>query len=198
MSFATRNTGRRGEGGGLRPARHAGAWYPGTRASLSAELESMMGAAESPEGSSPFALIGPHAGVRYSGAVAGKGYAHLKGRSFGRVWLLGPSHHVSFEGLALPPEGIRGYGTPLADLAVDLDAVDALRGAKGFEGPGEAHHPEHSLELHAIFLAAVLPEVPIVPLLVGRLGGDEEVLALARSWAPSVGPSHTEGDKATP
>jgi len=148
----------------------------------------MIGVAASPEGPPAFALVAPHAGIRYSGAVAGRGYAHLAGRSYGRVWLLGPSHQVSFEGMALPPAGMSGYETPIADLAIDLDAVEALRGAPGFGGPGHAHHPEHSLELHAIFLAAVVPRVPIVPLVVGRLGGDDEVRAVARAWQPHLGP----------
>jgi MEMO1 family protein len=177
-----------GAGGEPRPARHAGSWYPGSRASLAAELEGLTGEAPPAGGAAPFALIGPHAGLRYSGAVAGKGYAWLKGRSFRRVWLLGPSHHVSFEGLALPPSGMSAYETPVGDLSIDHEAVEALRGAPGFAGPGNAHLPEHSLELHAIFLAGVLGETSIVPLVVGRLGDDGAVRALARAWAPHVGP----------
>ena len=173
--------------GAPRPARHAGSWYPGSGAALSAELEGLTDDGPEQGSASPVALIGPHAGLRYSGAVAGRGYARMKGRSYRRVWLLGPSHHVSFEGLALPPRDMGSYATPIGDLRIDHEAVESLRGAPGFEGPGHAHLPEHSLELHAIFLAAVLGETPIVPLVVGRLGGDEDVRALARAWAAHVG-----------
>ncbi len=168
--------------GRVRPAVHAGTWYPAEPEVLRERIEALLEQAGPAEVPGEFvALVGPHAGLRYSGRVAAHGYRLFRERPARRVILIGPSHYASFEGVALPAPDVDAYATPLGELPLDAGALGRLRGRPGFGGPASAHDPEHSLEMHAVFLAAVQPGVRLVPLVVGRLGGDDRVRALART-----------------
>jgi AmmeMemoRadiSam system protein B/AmmeMemoRadiSam system protein A len=174
--------------GVVRQPTHAGSWYPADPATLRADLERLLAAGGSPRPGGPvLAGIVPHAGLRYSGGVAATFYAALRGQTVRRVFLLGPSHHVAFDGIALPAPEVTAYGTPLGDLTLDREVLQTLRGKPGFGGPPAAHGPEHSLEMEVIFLAAVAPRALLVPLVVGRVGGPAEAKALARELLPLVG-----------
>jgi AmmeMemoRadiSam system protein B/AmmeMemoRadiSam system protein A len=113
------------------------------------------------------ALVAPHAGYVYSGATAAEAFARLDGAKIQRIILLGPSHHVGFGGGALPAPGITAFTTPLGEVALDRDALDVLRRQREYGGPGDAHDPEHSLEVELPFLQVVAPGAKIVPILVG-------------------------------
>jgi AmmeMemoRadiSam system protein A/AmmeMemoRadiSam system protein B len=177
------------EQGRARVARHAGTWYPGDSRALRQEIDKLLEAREvSTDDPAIVAMIGPHAGLRFSGSVAAAGYAALARENVKRVFLLGPSHYGSFSGVALPGPEITSYATPLGELAIDREAVEALRGQPGFTGPAAAHGPEHSLEMHAIFLAAVHPDALLVPLVVGDLGDAAEVRSLASRLRPLLRP----------
>jgi AmmeMemoRadiSam system protein B/AmmeMemoRadiSam system protein A len=144
----------------------AGAFYPGDAAELRQQVESLLAAATRTD--DPVrALVVPHAGYAYSGATAAKAFANLQGSDVRRVILLGPSHHVGYGGGALPAQGISSFGTPLGAVEVDVDAVAKLRTKREFQGPVEAHDPEHSLEVELPFLQIVAPRARIVPVLVG-------------------------------
>ena len=72
------------------------------------------------------AIIGPHAGFRYSGSTAAHAYINLQARvkDFDRVVLLGPSHKVylDFVGTTACSE----WATPLGNLQIDREAVESL------------------------------------------------------------------------
>ncbi|MFC1609639.1 AmmeMemoRadiSam system protein A [Myxococcota bacterium] len=168
------------EPGTLRAATHSGSWYPGDRASLRQAVHGHLAKHPIPKNQVPvIALVGPHAGIRFSGDVAAAGYKLLASQTVRRAFLLGPTHHASFEGIALPAADIAAYETPLGNLRIDGDAIAALRGQPGFGGPARAHVPEHSLEMHAIFLAAVHPNALTVPLVVGRVRDSDHARQLA-------------------
>jgi len=177
------------ETGRARPAVHAGSWYPADAQTLRDEIETRLEARPPPRNATPIlALIGPHAGLPFSGSVAAAGYAALAQQPVKRVFLLGPSHYVRFPGIALPAPDLGSYATPLGDLAIDREAIERLRGQPGFDGPPSAHDAEHSLEMHAIFLAAILPKARLVPLVVGALGDAAEVRSLASHLRPLLRP----------
>lgn len=164
----------------VRPANHAGSWYPVDPGVLRREIERhLLPEPESTERDPVLALVGPHAGLRYSGSVAGRAYAQLIGQKVDRVFLLGPSHYAGFTGVALPSADLRAYATPLGEVPIDRAAVEQLRGEPGFQGPTQAHDPEHSLEMHAIFIAATLPPVKLVPLVVGQVPDSQAAADLA-------------------
>src|SRR5258706_11559506 len=88
-----------------RPAAVAGSFYPGDPSALAAEVAAYL--AEAPANAAvrpPKAIIAPHAGYMYSGAIAASIYARLA-RLRGvvrRVVLAGPAHRVYVPGAAVP------------------------------------------------------------------------------------------------
>ena len=160
----------------------AGSWYPGTPAAIAAEVEGYLAAARSP--AVPGRLVGlisPHAGLRYSGPVAAHGYGLLRGRSRLTVVMVGPSHHAAFDGVAVYARG--AFETPLGRVPVAEDIAGALLAA----GPAlcddpEMHRKEHSLEMQLPFLQHVVPDLRLVPLLMGSQSR-EEADALAGALA---------------
>ncbi len=168
--------------GATRPPAVAGAFYTDHPDRLRAEVEAFLVASAGRP--SARALVMPHAGYSYSGAVAGKAFAALDGTAVRRVILLGPSHHESFEGGALPARNITAFGTPLGEVPLDMKAIATLRGNADFRGPADSHNSEHSLEVELPFLQVVVPEAEIVPILVGHATDLEVAQRMARALVP--------------
>jgi AmmeMemoRadiSam system protein B/AmmeMemoRadiSam system protein A len=165
-----------------RPPAVAGAFYSDDPVALRVEVEHMLEASSPIEGVR--ALVVPHAGYFYSGAIAGRAFATLDVRDLRRVILLGPSHHRAFAGGALPARGIDSFATPIGDIRVDLEAVETLRKISGFNGPSAAHGPEHCLEVELPFLRVLAPDAVIVPILVGNETDIELARGMARALLP--------------
>jgi MEMO1 family protein len=161
----------------------ADSFYPGDRHELEQQLAEYFRGVPA-DAARPLAVIVPHAGYVFSGATAGKAFAALRGAKVTRVILLGPSHHSGFRGAALPPARVTAFATPLGEMPVDTVAVEALRGSGSFAGPGEAHAPEHSLEVELPFLQATVGNVPIVPILIGYATSQGSAEAIAHALAP--------------
>jgi MEMO1 family protein len=161
----------------LRPAAVAGSWYPGRKEALAREVEAyLQGAAVSVAGR-VIGLISPHAGFRYSGAVAAFGYSLLRGLRDVSVVLVGPSHRVPFDGCAVHATGL--WQTPLGDVPVDGDLAAALLDpASSIVDEPRPHRDEHSLEMQLPFLQQLIPGLRIVPVLMGSQSR-REVDALA-------------------
>ena len=70
----------------------AGQFYSGNAGELSATVATLLAEAQDRETPAPKALIAPHAGYIYSGAVAANAYARLQPYrdQYQRVVLLGP------------------------------------------------------------------------------------------------------------
>ena len=68
----------RGDGVRVRPTAVAGQFYPGAADTLAALVDALLAdAPPSRQRARPVGLIAPHAGFRFSGAVAAAAYAHL-------------------------------------------------------------------------------------------------------------------------
>jgi AmmeMemoRadiSam system protein B len=169
----------------------AGTWYPDAPDRLTAQVEAHLARAagegkHTPPAESQFlALIVPHAGLIYSGLVAAHAYRLLRGFNCDAAVLVGPSHHLGFDGAALWPRG--SFETPLGPLRVDEAIGAALREVcpAVHERP-DAHLKEHSLEMQLPFLATIAPTVPIVPIVMGYQTRDTVVAVgdgLARALA---------------
>jgi len=153
-------------GGSIRRAAVAGSWYPGSATALATTVDHQLSAAAGPIDGDLVALIAPHAGLKYSGPVAAHAYAQLRDRTFDLVILVGPSHFVGFDGVAVYASG--GFETPLGILKVDAGAADALmRSTDIVRDDSTAHAREHSLEMQLPFVQRVAPHVDILPLLMG-------------------------------
>jgi MEMO1 family protein len=152
----------------IRPPAVSGTWYPGSAASLASSVDDYLSRAEAaPRLPELTALVAPHAGLIYSGPVAAHAYRQLEGRHVDVVVLVGPSHFVGFDGVALYPRG--GFDCPLGVAPVDNECAERLMEASPLihEHPA-AHVREHSLEMQLPFIRRLLPHATIVPLLVGR------------------------------
>lgn len=152
----------------------AGSFYSDTPHLLSHDVDTFLAEAipqqAKPIETCPKALIIPHAGYIYSGAIAAQAYREwLPYRdSIQRIVLLGPAHRVYFKGIALSPAEC--FLTPLG--AVKLDTERQIELLKHFpyclRYHEEAHLHEHSLEIHLPFFQRLMGRpFDFLPLLVG-------------------------------
>lgn len=134
------------------------------------------------DGSAPKALIAPHAGYVYSGAIAGRAYSSLApvASSIKRVALLGPSHRVGFRGMAVPTA--TSYRTPLGDIPIDSDAIKRILDLPNVGFLDQAHQDEHSLEVHLPFLQEVLRGFELVPVVVGDAAKEDVARVIETLW----------------
>jgi AmmeMemoRadiSam system protein B len=163
----------------VRPAAVAGLFYPGEPDTLRSLVDNLLADAPSPRDARvPKALIVPHAGYVFSGSVAAAAYATLqKGADrIRRVVLIGPTHRVFVRGIASP--GASAMATPLGEMRVDVDALDAA----GIPENPLAHAREHSLEVELPFLQRVLPHASVIPLAVGNARIEEVGRVLEALW----------------
>jgi AmmeMemoRadiSam system protein B/AmmeMemoRadiSam system protein A len=167
----------------LRLAAVAGKFYSADPTQLQHDLAGLLaGARGDPAAAVPKALIVPHAGYIYSGAIAASAYARLgalRGR-IRRVVLLGPSHYVFVRGLALP-EAER-FATPLGVVPLDREGLQRLIELPQVVRSAAAHQMEHSLEVQLPFLQQVLGDFKLLPLAVGEATAEEVAEVLESVW----------------
>lgn len=127
----------------------------------------------------PLALIAPHAGYQYSGPTTGVAFAEIRNhrQTYRRVVVMAPSHRTAFRGVSTGDYA--SYNTPLGSLAVDRDACARLAEASEWISQRtDAHEAEHALEVELPFVAELLPDAELVPLICGDVPG-EDLSALA-------------------
>lgn len=169
--------------GAVRRPAVAGLFYPDSAATLGQAVDGLLAGARAwVAGTGTKAIIVPHATLSLSGPVAASAYARLRSLrpSVRRVVLIGPTHRVPFQGLALP--GIAAYRTPLGDVPVDVPALGLLRALSGVRDFPQAHGTEHSLEIQLPFLQRVFAGFSLVPILVGDATADAVARALDTLW----------------
>ncbi len=166
----------------VRPPAVAGTFYPADPAQLRAGVGEYIDDADiAEEPGELVALIVPHAGYPYSGPVAGHAYRTLAGRRYETVAVVGPSHRVPFDGVAL--SGFDEWHTPLGNVKIDRAGSDAIRGSHpNARVLDAAQGPEHSIEVQLPFLQVVLADFTLLPMLMVDFSSDN-CAALARALA---------------
>ncbi len=159
-----------GTGGPVRPPAVAGQFYPQKPEALEQVVQALLRQARQAVPSAshpPLALIVPHAGYPYSGAVAARAYAEAAGHPYEAVVLLGANHTLpTLDTGALYPAG--AFATPLGEVPVAQDlASEVLAALPGLASDPAMHRQEHSIEVQLPFLQVIAPGTPIVPLIVG-------------------------------
>jgi AmmeMemoRadiSam system protein B/AmmeMemoRadiSam system protein A len=156
-------------------------FYPGEASVLMRDVRAMLSEAR-PSELAPKALIAPHAGYVYSGAIAASAYATLKNIApkIRRVVLLGPTHRVAVRGLALP--GADAFATPLGNVQLDSEAAQAIAHLPQVTVSAQVHAQEHSLEVQLPFLQSMLPNFKLLPLAVGMASAEEVAEVLEVLW----------------
>ncbi len=168
----------------------AGRFYTDDPATLTRQVDRFLaaGGARAPAR----AVLAPHAGYVYSGAVAGAVYARVEVPA--RVLVLGPNHTGLGKAAALWPGG--AWRLPWGDVPIDGELTAALAASRLVEGDPDAHLLEHSLEVQVPFLARARPGVAIAALCLGPLSyeqceelGEDVARAVAASGALLVASS---------
>ena len=147
----------------IRPPVVAGQFYPAGRRELEQQVRNFLSKADKSEQGRARAMLAPHAGYVFSGAVAAQAFAavHIPAT----VVLLGPNHHGIGERAAVFDAGV--WQTPLGDVEVDdVLAAQLCRNVSGFTADCNAHRFEHSLEVMLPFLQVLRPDVKIVPVML--------------------------------
>jgi AmmeMemoRadiSam system protein B len=159
----------------------AGMFYPADPGQLAHVVQQLLGEARHFD-LVPKALIVPHAGFIYSGAIAATAYATLRdvATRIRRVVLLGPTHRVAVRGLALP--GADAFDTPLGRVTLDTAAAQAIAHLPQVGISPQAHALEHSLEVQLPFLQNVLSDFKLLPLAVGMATAEEVAEVLEAVW----------------
>jgi AmmeMemoRadiSam system protein B/AmmeMemoRadiSam system protein A len=147
----------------------AGQFYPGNAADLQSMLKDLFShAAPSKNISNVAALICPHAGYVFSGGVAASAYNQLDpGKRYENIFVIGPSHHVGFEGASVYTAG--NFVTPLGTVQVNTQlGKQLIQKSKAFVSRTDAHLSEHSVEVQVPFLQyRFRKDLQIVPIVVG-------------------------------
>lgn len=144
----------------------AGLFYPEDSSALRDEVRRYIAEATC-SGPVPKAVIAPHAGYIYSGPIAGAAYARVTPARQGlrRVVVIGPSHRVGFDGLALPSSA--AFETPLGMVEVDEALRDIALHHRHVRVYDAAHGQEHGIEVHLPFLQVVLEDFTVLPIVCG-------------------------------
>lgn len=160
----------------------AGAFYPAAPAALRRQVDDLLAAAPQLDLPPPKAIVAPHAGYIYSGALAAQAYARLRPAKdrIRKVVLLGPAHRVAFQGIAMPASA--AFLTPLGQVPVDAELAAAIEGMPQVHRLDAAHAMEHSLEVHLPFLQRVLGDFAVLPLVVGPTEPLAVAQVLDRVW----------------
>ena len=147
----------------------AGQFYPGRPDELMRTLDNLFSKAVARKDlPNVVAIIVPHAGYVYSGEVAASGFNQIDpDRTYDNVFILGPSHHVGFEGAAVYCSG--NFVTPLGTVEVNRGLGEELiKKCTMFTRRTDAHAYEHSIEVEIPFLQYRLKKhFRIVPIVLG-------------------------------
>jgi MEMO1 family protein len=155
----------------VRRATVAGSWYPASAAALADAVDAHLASAGTPgidgDLGDLVAIVVPHAGLKYSGPVAAHAYKLLGRRAFDVAILVGPSHFVPFDGVAVSTAV--GFETPDGVAEIDEQIAAGLaRISSAIRLDAGPHVREHSLEMQLPFLRRVARATRIVPLLMGH------------------------------
>ncbi len=143
----------------VRPSPIAGQWYAADPKRLAAQVDRYLDEARLPElEGEVVAVVAPHAGHMYSGAVAGYAFAALRGLRVDVVAVVSPMHYPYYEPLLTTAH--QAYATPLGTVPVHREALkaldDYLRPLLGMGLAAVRHDMEHSLEIELPFLQRAL------------------------------------------
>lgn len=165
----------------------AGLFYPADKQSLENDIHEYLEQSTTGVIENPKVIIVPHAGYVYSGPIAASAYKQIipfKDK-IKRVVLLGPSHRVAFDGLAVPEYEF--FCTPLGNIAIDQGGIKELLVFPQVIVSDQAHRDEHSLEVQLPFLQEILDDFTLIPIVVGDAERDEVAEVINKLW----GDDHT-------
>ena len=176
-----------------RQAAVAGTFYPRAPAAVAAEAAALVASSGAGDPAPAIAVVSPHAGWRYSGALAAKLFAGVVVPR--RVLVLAPNHTGRGPRASVwPADPPASWTLPGMDVPIDAPFVASLLA----EAPGalradrEAHEDEHAIEVLLPLIAARQPELRLAAIVLGGLRFEDcEALgaAIARAVTSADGPT---------
>lgn len=143
-------------------------FYPAEPAELQAMVDQLLQQAEQvPQ--EPIALIVPHAGYIYSGAVAATAFKQLEGRKYDAIVIVAGNHYDPyFTRISIWPSG--AYSTPIGLVPVDSALAETIVAAdpQHIIADRNSQLSEHSIEVELPFLLRAYGPAPFVPVLMGQ------------------------------
>ena len=142
----------------------AGRFYPSDPAELSAQISEYTSTKGASASRNAKACLVPHAGLMYSGHVAGAVFSSV--RIPKKIVVLGVRHRPPGSPVAIISNG--AWRTPLGDAQIDQELAEKLRVACPLlTEDAVAHSKEHSLEVEIPFLQVLAPDFRLVPIALG-------------------------------
>jgi AmmeMemoRadiSam system protein B len=173
----------------------AGTFYPGSAPAVAAEAAALVTGDAAP--APAIAVVSPHAGWRYSGALAGKLFAGVAVPE--RVLVIAPNHTGYGPRASIWSTGSRDgdagarWRLPGRDVPIDAPFVASLLAeAPLLRADRDAHEEEHAIEVLLPLVAARQPALRLAAVVLGGLGFPEcQALgaAIARAVAAADGPT---------
>ncbi len=150
-----------------RQSPHAGSWYPGEADTLKKQIQNFLDNARVKVAGEIFGLVSPHAGYIYSGPIAAFAFKTVQNKKYDAVIVIGPSHHVGFNGASV--DTLKGRITPLGPVDFDIElAKKIVKNNKLLVYKESAHIEEHSVEIQVPFIQTVLKNTNIVEIVMGN------------------------------
>lgn len=154
----------------VRPSPIAGTWYSANPEELKNTVDAYIQHAHLPEiPGEVVGLVAPHAGYRYSGAVAGHAFKTVLGKSYDVVAVISPMHQHHPQPLLTSAH--QAYRTPLGEISLAKNVLneinDALTQKTGLSLTPVANDQEHSLEIELPFLQrAIEGSFQLIPIML--------------------------------
>lgn len=151
-------------GSDVRPAAQAGRFYPADARELSALVDRCLaGTAVEPQPAR--AVMVPHAGLIYSGKLAGDVLRRVQIPD--RVIIIGPKHTSQGVEWALAPHSV--WSIPGVKLSADRELAELLcQHIPGLQLDAAAHAQEHAIEVELPFLARLAPQTKVTGIALGQ------------------------------
>jgi len=169
----------------VRPSPIAGTWYPANPKVLAASIDEYLANVNlAPIEEQVVAVIAPHAGHRYSGAVAAHAFAPLSRLTPELIAVISPYHNQHTAPLLTTKH--QAYGTPLGNIEVDTTSLAELQSHLKIPITAISNDSEHSLEIELPFLQRVFKHpFKLLPIMI-RAQGEETAKQLAEALAKTL------------
>ena len=159
----------------------AGYYYPRGKKELFDSIKSMVDPNQEKEDA--LCIVSPHAGISYSGPVAGAVFSSV--RLPGTFVILGPSHGGINSRAALMKEGV--WGTPLGDVPLEPHLAGLIESSSSvIDENSSAHAGEHSLEIQLPFIQYFKKMFSIVPICISSYITYKELEDLGKAVSSAI------------
>ncbi|RJQ53438.1 MAG: AmmeMemoRadiSam system protein B [Nitrospiraceae bacterium] len=139
----------------------SGQFYPSSPSKLTEQVRGFI--QETAVKDSVIGIVSPHAGLMYSGAVAGAVFSRIK---FPHTFILvGPNHTGLGSPVSIMSSG--EWQMPTGELKIDSDIAEKIiKRSCVMEEDARAHTAEHSIEVQLPFILYYSSDVRIVPIVM--------------------------------